>query len=403
MPTFSYKAIDDKGNATSGRLVAIDNIELVKALEERGCYLLQSSTVSEETSSNKRVYRGGVRPRELIDFTHNLILVLSSGIPIREGLIELSNEFDNPGFKRVIRDIGNRINGGATLTDAMSVYPKIFPVTYTSVVAAGEASGSLDKVLGKLANFLEWREENKGMIVQAAIYPAILSLAVVGLVVLLLTFLLPRIANIFEQSSVDLPTPTKILLATSDYLINDWMYIVGALGALVFGVILAGSTTSGRLLIDGLKLKIPFFGRLIRQTSAANFCHSFGTMTHAGISIPKALYFVSRVMKNKVLERAVLGTQVRVEEGMPISEAMKEVDVFPPLVVRLVSIGEETGNLELALGHVTEYYDRIVPQAVKRFMALVEPAIILLAGGMVGFIILCTLLPIFRLLKAVKG
>lgn len=402
MPKFSYKAIDEAGKAHSGTLVCENEVELIEQLEQRGCYLLESAEKSRQFSSNK-VYRGSIRPRELIDFTHNLVLVLTSGIPIREGLIEMSQEFENPGFRKVLADVGNRINAGSTLTDAMAEYPKIFNQTYTNVVAAGEASGSLDEVLRKLVVMLEWREENKGLIVQASIYPAVLCTAVIGLIVLLLTFLLPRIAGIFEQSTVELPRPTVILLAMSDFLIHQWQIIVGALGALVTGFIVAGRTHQGAYFIDAAKLRIPFFGTLIRHVAAANFCQSLATMTHAGLGLPKALGIVSKVVKNRVIERAVLGTQIRIEEGMSLSEAIKEVGVFQPLVVRLISIGEETGNLEEALGHITSYYDRIVPQAVKRFMALVEPAIILFAGGTVGFIILCTLLPIFRLLKAVKS
>jgi len=402
MPTFTYKAIDDTGGTTSGTLVASSEMELIEALEKRGCYLLESSA-RKDRSANKRAYRGGISARELIDFTHNLTLVLSSGIPIREGLIEMAEEFENVGFRRALEDVGDRINSGATLTDAMAVYPKIFNGTYVAVVSAGEASGSLEEVLRKLVIYLEWREENKGLIIQASIYPAILFLAVIGLVVLLLTFLLPRIAGIFAQSTVELPKPTAFLLGVSDVLVNQWPILVGALGAVVGTVVLLGRSEQGRFYLDNLKLRIPFFGNLIRQTSAANFCQSLATMTHAGLSVPKALGIVSRVVKNKVLERAILSTQVRVEEGMSLSEAIKEVGVFQPLVVRLVSIGEETGNLEEALQHVTDYYDRIVPKAVKRFMAMIEPAIILLAGVTVGFIILATILPIFRLLKAVKS
>ncbi len=402
MPTYTYKAIDQAGAPTTGKLVAESEMELIEALEKRGCFLVESSCKGASFTARK-VYRGSVRPRELIDFTYNLILILNSGIPIREGLLEMAEEFENPGFKRVLVDLGNRINSGSTLTDAMATYPKIFNTTYTSIVSAGEASGSLEEVLEKLCKFLEWREENKGQIIQAAIYPAILCLAVVGLIVLLLTFLLPRIAGIFEKSTVELPKPTLILLQLSDILVNQWPIILGGLGAVVTTFIVMSRFDQGRYIIDSMKLRIPFFGTLMRQVAAANFCQSLATMTHAGLALPKALHIVSKVLNNKVLERAVLSTQVRVEEGMSMSEAIKEVGVFQPLVVRLVSIGEETGNLESALAHVTAYYDRVVPQAVKRFMAMVEPCIILFAGATVGFIILCTLLPIFRLLKAVKG
>ncbi|MBI1850126.1 MAG: type II secretion system F family protein [Planctomycetes bacterium] len=401
MPTFKYKAIDATGRQASGSLSARTEGDLAAQLDDLGLYLL-TATTAEGAARSKRVYGGGVSKRELIGFSHDLVLLFSSGVPLLEGLKELVVEIDNPNFARVLDDVRQRLEDGDSLSQAMSRYPRVFPDTYVSMVAAGEASGSMEKVLQNVVAHLEWHEENKGVIVQALIYPCILFTAVIGLILLLLTFLLPRIANVFEQARVELPKPTLILLAISHFLCADWPYLVGGIVACVVTFLLMRRTRKGRLAIDGALLRVPFFGELSRKVGAATFCHTLGVLTQAGVAVPQALEIVSKVLKNAVLSAAVARASKGIQDGGTLTDSIKETNVFQPLVIRMMGVGERTGNLEEALTKVNEYYDRIVPQAVKRFVALLEPAIIVFAGLVVGFIVLCTLLPIFRLMQAIK-
>jgi type IV pilus assembly protein PilC len=401
MPTFKYKAIDCNGRQSSGSLAARTEGDLAAELESLGLFLLTAST-AESAARSKRAYGGGVSRRELISFSHDLVLLFSSGVPLLEGLKELVAEVDNPNFARVLDDVRQRLEDGDSLSQAMERYPRVFPDTYVAMIKAGEASGSMEKVLANVVAHLEWQEENKGIIVQALIYPSILFVAVIGLILMLLTFLLPRIANVFEQARVELPKPTLILLAISHFLVTYWPFLVGGIAGFVTSFVVARRTRKGRLAIDGAMLRVPFFGELARKVGAATFCHTLAVLTQAGVAVPQALEIVAKVLKNAVLSAAVTRASSRIMEGGTLTDSIKESNVFQPLVIRMMGVGERTGNLEEALTKVNEYYDRIVPQAVKRFVALLEPTIIVFAGIVVGFIVLCTLLPIFRLMQAIK-
>jgi type II secretory pathway component PulF len=401
VPTFRYKAIDAAGHSAGGRLSARTEADLAALLDGLGLFLVTAS-VTDGPRRARRVHGAGITRRELISFTHNLVLLFSSGVPLLDGLKELVGEVENPSFAKVLDDLRSRLEDGDSLSQAMSRYPRVFPATYVAMVQAGEASGEMERVLSKVVAHLEWQEENKGVIVQALIYPCILLLAVIGLVLLLLTFLLPRIAAVFERARVELPKPTQILLAISSFLVTQWPYLVGGLLAVIVTYVILRHTRAGRLWIDGALLRVPFFGELCRKVGAATFCHTMGILTQSGVAVPAALEIVSKVLKNAVIARGVVHASVAIQEGRTLTESIKETGVFQPLVIRMMGVGERTGNLEEALGKVNEYYDRVVPQAVKRCVALLEPAIIVVAGIVVGFIILCTLLPIFRLMQAVK-
>ncbi len=400
MIQYKYKAIGTAGTPEDGVMAADGPLDLASRLERSGLLLLSQSEIGSEKRA--AVYTGAIPRKELIAFTHHLIILSSSGIPILTGVKDIADETIDEGFQTVLRDLHFRLEQGESLSEAMANYPKIFDESYVSVVQAGESSGALEAVLANLVRYLEWQEENKNVIVQATIYPAILGVAVIGLIVLLLTFLMPRIAGIFLKARIDLPGITIALMAASDFLVHHGWKVAAGIVGLVVAYKLWRRTEKGRFLSDGWKLKIPFFGELMRKIGAANFCYTLATLYSAGMALPAALTIVSKVLKNAVLSSAVLRAQKAVEEGRSLSEGVKSAGVFQPLVVRMLAVGEETGHLEKALGNVNRFYDRAVPQAVRKFIAILEPAIIIVAGLVVTTIIMATLLPIFRLFKAVK-
>lgn len=400
MMQYKYRAISPAGTPEEGVMAADGPLDLAARLEKSGALLLSQTEMAAAKTS---VYSGAITRKELIAFTHHLIILGSSGIPILTGLKDIAEETQDEGFQTVLKDMHSRLEQGESLSEAMANYPKIFDESFVSVVKAGESSGALEAVLANLVRYLEWQEENKNVIVQATIYPAILGVAVVGLIVLLLTFLMPRIAGIFLKARIDLPGITIALMAASDFLVNHGYKLAIGLVAAVVGYKLWRRTERGRYLSDGWKLKIPFFGELMRKIGAANFCYTLSTLYSAGMSLPNALPIVAKVLKNAVLSTAVMKALRSVEEGRSLSEGIRQAEVFQPLVVRMLAVGEETGNLEKALGNVNRFYDRAVPQAVKKFIAILEPVIIVVAGVVVTMIIMATLLPIFRLFKAVKS
>ncbi|MFO0981233.1 MAG: type II secretion system F family protein [Planctomycetota bacterium] len=400
MPTFQYKAIDSTGHKREGQLLARDKVELGRALGQMGLVLMKAISLDERESGKK--YRGSISNRELIDFSHHLIMIFTSGIPLMVGLRDIRTDIANENFRKVVTDVERSVEAGQPLSEAFAGYPRIFDATYVSILRAGEESGEIEKMLTQLVEHLEWRESTKGTIVQAMIYPCILMVAVIGLIVLLLTLLLPKLAAMYAKVRVELPKPTQILIKISNFLVTDWPYLLGGIGLTIVAYIATNSTRKGKYKIDSFKLRIPFFGPLIRKSQAAQFCHTLVTLYESGVALPKALGIVAAVLKNSVLADAVRKTITAVEEGKPMSESFKASNVFQPLVVRMVAAGEQTGELGSALGRVNKFYDREVPAAVKKFVAAMEPAIIVVAGVSVGFILLCTLLPIFRLISAIK-
>ncbi len=401
MPTFQYQAIDDRGKPINGEMAAESEIALGGELEEIGLYLVRAR--EDNTEEDKVVFKGKVPVRDLVDFTHHLIMIFESGIPLMEGLRDIESETNSEDMRNVITDIRLRVESGETLTQAFSRYPKIFDTSYTSILKAGEASGAIESVLHQLVDHLEWKEQTKGMVVQAMIYPAILAIAIIGLVLVLLMFLLPKIGGVYKKMRVELPAPTQFLIAISDFLVEDWLILLIGLVSSIIIFSVSNQTKKGRLIIDSCKLKLPVFGDLIQKTQAALFCHTLSTLFNAGVALPAALAIVARVLKNSVMALSVANTVEDVKGGKAVSDAVRDQGGFQPLVVRMIAAGEKTGDLGNALGRVNNFYDREVPLKVKKTLALIEPALILVSGGVVGFIVFCTLLPIFRLFSVMKG
>ncbi|MEW6744578.1 MAG: type II secretion system F family protein [Planctomycetota bacterium] len=401
MPLFEYRAIDHAGKRRVGRLAANHQGALASHLDNLGLILVKAREVA---AHGGRFRSGGpVSLKDLISFTHHLVMLFSSGVPIIAGIRAIKEEMQADAMKPVLDDIEARLEAGQSLSESFAAHPKIFDRTYLSILAAGEESGALDQVMTRLLEHLEWRAETRGKVGQALIYPAILSLAVIGLIVLLLTFMLPRIAGVYDKLRVDLPKPTVMLLDLSKFMQHNWaMLLIGVAGTL-FAVVAANRLPSGRLCFDRLKLRMPVFGPLIRKSQAAQFCHTLATLYEAGVALPRSLSIVAATLNNRVLGQAVAQSATDITEGRMLGESLRASGVFQPLVIRMVQTGEEMGDLGGALGRVNRFYDREVPQAVKKMIALMEPIIIVFAGASVAFIVLCTLLPIFRLFSALRG
>jgi type IV pilus assembly protein PilC len=401
MHTFAYQAIDERGKPVSGEMAAETELSLGQELEGLGLFLVRARAT--DADKQQAVFKGKIPTRELIDLTHHLIMIFESGIPLIEGLRDIETESPNEELRKVIHDIRLRVEGGETLSQSFAHYPRIFDNSYLNIISAGEASGAVESVLHQLVEHLEWKEQTKGIVVQAMIYPLILLVAIVGLVVVLLTFLLPRIGGVYRKMKIELPKPTQMLLALSDFLVAQWLLLIVLGVGIVLAYMATNKTPRGKLAIDGIKLKIPVFGDLIQKTEAALFCHTLSTLFNAGVALPQALTIVSTVLKNSVMALSVRKTVDDIQGGKAMSEAIRQHGGFQPLVVRMISAGEKTGDLGNALLRVNKFYDREVPLKVKKALSLLEPMLILSSGAVVGFIVFCTLLPIFRLFSAMRG
>lgn len=412
MPIYAYRAKDETGRTRVGTLEAPDDAAADTSLRREGLYIL---AVTELVERPQREPAAPARRREvaapaprrlsrrdLILFTVQLGTVLRAGIPLNTGLDDFARDTRNPRLAAVAHHILTSLEGGALLSDALAQLPDTFPEVYVAVVRAGETTGHLDQVLLDIVKSLEWQDGIRRQVRQASIYPALLLLAFFGLMALLFLFVFPRFKPIFERLRVPLPLPTRIVLGVGDFLQTYWAMLLLTIVAIVVSYRLIAGTSGGRLLVDRIKLHLPIFGAILRNVALARFTHHMETLQRAGVNFILALQVLERVVGNSVMARAVAQVRERVISGMSFAEALASTGQFPPLVLRMVATGEMSGSLEETLAKVTEYYDREVPDAVRRFLVLLEPAMIAVMAVVVLGAMLAVYLPIYGMVMNIR-
>lgn len=406
MPHYAYRAKDDYGKTVTGLVEAPTEDEVDLSLREKGLYVISVEARAQAQPGAKRPAAkpvGRVSRRDLILFTSHLQTLFSAGIPLTPGLREFAEEAPSKAIGAVAASILERVEGGTMLSDAMAQFPNVFPELYVALVRAGEASGHLDAVFADIVTHLEWQQGILSQVRQASIYPAVLLSALTGLVILLFTFVLPRFAKILERTGAPLPLPTKIVLVVGGFMQANWTYLLFGTVALVVAVRLLVRTPGGRLAMDRLKLQLPVFGAIIRKIALSRFAHNLETLHRAGVEFVYALTVLERVVGNAALARAVAQVKERVIGGMAFTDALRATGEFPPLVLRIVASGEMSGNLADSLGKVSQYYDKEVPDSVRRLFGLIEPVMITVLAVVVLGSILAVFLPIYGILGKIGG
>ncbi|HUU69786.1 MAG TPA: type II secretion system F family protein [Planctomycetota bacterium] len=398
MPIYAYRARTTSGQLAEGTIEVTSETELARRLDSQGLLLTTAAPVKARSRTRRGSMR--IRKKDLVAFTYNLETVYSAGIPVVQGLEDLA---DNAGgsMARVARTLADEIRGGTGLAEAMARFPGIFPRVYTSVVQAGESAGEAGPILRRLADYNQWLLETRANVLRALMYPVILLTAVGGLVLLLLTFLVPRMLKVLTRARVELPLPTKILMAISNFLSGNILIIGLAVAGIAVGFLVFRRSAGGRMLIDSAKLRLPLVGTLLRKVCAARFANTFSTLYRAGIGTVESLEIAEQVVGNARVAAALRDARERVVQGETLSAAIRRSGTFPPLVVRMIGLGEQTGTLGDSLDRTAAFYDREIPQTIKTVLSLLEPAMILLAGAAVAFILLCTFLPIFKMAGAI--
>ncbi len=397
---YSYKARDIQGNESTGSIEADSVADLMGKLRGKGLTLIKHSTTG--SVSKKQEIVGAVKMKEIIPFTHHLRTMYGAGVPILAGLEDLRHETTNPYFSKILENICLSLKNGTALSDALTMYPKVFPKIYVAMAKVGEATGNLDLALDSLISYLERREETKGRLVSAMIYPIVMIFAVLCLVVILLTFLLPRITKLYTDTGIDLPGPTKFLMAISDFLIGNAIPLLALVGAIGFGIYMCRTNPTLKLKTDEFLLKVPFFGQLMIKDAAAAFCNTLSALQKSGVAVNESLKFCEEVVANTYLKKKIMELSRAIQEGERFPVALKNTGVFPSLVVTMVKVGDESGKVDESLRKVCEFYDKEIPMAIKRFMQIMENLIIFGAGGVVLFIILATLMPIYKLVQVIR-
>ena len=405
MGKFTYKARDEKGSLVTGMIEGDNRRAAYLQIDALGLFPIAVSETKEQSFSleNLLVSLRPVRYDDIIFFTRQLQTVIRAGIPMLTGLRALEEQTSNVKLRAAIREMAQEIDKGASLSDALMKQKKLFPDLYTSMVKAGEVGGSLEEVLDRLATLLEFQLKTKETLKSAIRYPifVVTTLAIAFLV--LINFVVPRFAVLFRGAKTELPLPTRMLLIINDIFQHYGIYLVVFI-VLAFGAFfLYKRTGAGILAIDRLKLSAPLIGPIILKICMSRFANMFENLIKVGIPVVRALEVVSRTVGNEYIAQKILEISGKIEKGLGISRPLKEAEIFPPLVIHLISTGEQTGSLEDMLKEVSTHYDREITYSINRLSTWIEPLLTAGLSLMVLFLALAIFLPWWNMMGALRG
>ncbi|MHC5020717.1 MAG: type II secretion system F family protein [Planctomycetota bacterium] len=406
MPIFEYEAVDQQGKKVTGTLDAKDKGDAKQQLQAEGLFPsgLRESTGGGDgdgviAKPRKKGGGFGVSVKELTNFTVQLATLIDAGLPIVRSLRVLEGQLKAGLLKTTVGAVAEDVEGGSPLSDAMGKHPKVFDRLYMNMVKAGEIGGVLDQILNRLAEFMDKSYHLRKKVIGAMIYPAAVITFAVSVVIVLLIFIVPRFEKLFREMRLELPQVTKVLIGVSRWLLDNsyWLPLV-IIALFVIGIFLK-RVPKIAMLIDGFKLRVPLFGTIARKAVIARFSRTLGTLTQAGVGIIDALEICQGTSNNAVVAEAIEGIKDSVREGESIAGPMSQARVFDDVVVNMVDVGEETGELDRMLLKVGDTYDKDVEVAVDSMVSLLEPLLIIVVGGIVFFIVLALFLPLTKMLQ----
>jgi type IV pilus assembly protein PilC len=401
MPTFSYSARPASGGEiTQGEIELPSKDEVLAYLHKQK--MIPVSVREKQKSFNINLGGTGVSTRDVVIFTRQFATMINSGLPLVQSLDILAEQTENQGLRKTIQEVLYDVESGHTLADAMGKHTKIFSELFVNMVAAGEAGGILDTILLRLATFLEKNDALVRKIKGAMIYPGVIFSVAGGAIVILLIFVIPTFQQMFEAAGIPLPLPTQIVIEMSKFLQAYWWACGLGVVGFVFGIRWLYSTDKGRLALDKLLLVMPVLGDLQRKSAVARFTRTLGTLVSSGVSILEGLEITAKTAGNRVIHDAVMMARTSIAGGETISAPLKESGVFPPMVVQMINVGEQTGGLDEMLTKIADFYDDEVDTAVEALLAAMEPIMIVVLGVVVGGMIVAMYLPIFDMINAVQ-
>ncbi len=402
MDTYSYEATTKEGSIITGSLEAENERRAVDRIQDMGYFPLKISRAEERSGFAISAltlpgFRGKIKESDIMTFTYQIGVLIDAGFPLERALSILSELSEKKTFKDLLKDILSHVRGGKSFSEALSKYPAEFPAFYVNMIKAGEAGGFLEDTISRMVVYLENSQRLKEDVRSALIYPAILCTVGGAAVIVLLTFVVPRFSQIFSDAGSALPLPTVILLSISSMLRRYWWIIGILLYGLFFLLRRHMKSEAGRLLWDEAKFRLPLFGKLFRESFVSRFARTLGTLLANGVPILNALQIVKGTMGSEKMAEVVSSVREGVRKGKGIAEPLKASNVFPPLAIHMVIVGEETGKLDEMLLKIADRFDLQVRTTVKRMLSLLEPALILLMGAVVGFIVIAMLMAIFSI------
>lgn len=405
MPQFEYLVKDAQGHDQTGVEEAQDTNALVENLRRQGYLIVRINQVGNKNRIRETISGGGKGGRvgidDLVIFSRQLSTLVGAGIPLLEALEILVDQAEKAKFKVIIRLLHEEVRSGKSFSEALEKHQKVFSFLFIHMVRAGESTGNLEEILDRLANYLEKTSALHKKIRSALTYPAVVSLMALVITTGMLTFVIPKFAEIFFSINAPLPAPTRFLIAVSNFMQAYFLFIFVALGLFLFAFDRWKKTKSGRLVWDSLTLKLPIFGTLFLKVAVSKFCRTLATLVKSGVPILSSLEIVGYTSGNARLEHLILGLRTSVTKGEGIAAPLSKSSILPPMVVRMIAVGEETGELEKMLLKIADFYDSQVDSTVSALTSLIEPIVIAFLGIVIGGIVVSMFLPILTLTQAI--
>lgn len=403
MANFKWTGKSRQGTMQKGVVAAKNKEEVIALLRKQNILVTSVQQAPTDIKISIPGLGGRVKDKDIAIFTRQFATMIDAGLPLVQCLDILSQQSENKSLCSTLKDVRQDVESGATFTDALKKHPKVFNDLYVNMVAAGEVGGILDTILNRLAGYIEKAMKLKSKVKSALVYPAVIVSVAIIVVTVLLVWVIPVFAKMFTDMGGTLPLPTRIVIGTSDAIRDNILIAIGLLIAIIVGLRYFYKSEKGKRTIDSLLLKFPVLGSLIRKVAVAKFTRTLSTLISSGVPILDGLEIVSRTAGNKIVEDALLNTRHSISEGKTIADPLGKSDVFPPMVVQMISVGEATGALDAMLSKIADFYDDEVDNAVAALTSMLEPMLMVFLGVIVGFIVIAMYLPIFQMATLVGG
>jgi type IV pilus assembly protein PilC len=399
MPNYAWKGRTRSGKTQEGVLVADSKDAVINVLRKQQIMVTAVTEKGKEFALPKM--GGGISRKEIAIFTRQFSVMIDAGLPLVQCLEILGSQQENRVFQKILFEVRQEVESGATLADSLRKHPKAFDDLYCNMVAAGEAGGILDTILQRLSQYIEKIVKLRAAVRSAMVYPVAVIVIAIGVVWIILWKVIPTFATLFAGLGAQLPLPTRITIALSKFIGAWWWLVFLLIGLSIFAIFRYHKTYSGRRVIDKLMLKIPVLGGVLKKIAVARFCRTLGTLVSSGVPILDGLEITARTAGNAIVEDAIMSTRKSIEEGKTIAEPLKGTDVFPPMVVQMVAVGEQTGALETMLNKIADFYEDEVDEATANLLALLEPIMICFLGIVIGGIVISMYMPMFDLINKI--
>ena len=403
MAVFIWEAATKRGEIKKGEMDANDETVVRGLLRRQGFKSITVKQKPKDLLEYVPFLKQKVKEKNIVVFARIFSTMINAGLPLIQCLDLLAQQEENKTFAKIITSVKEDIEGGSTLQDALKKYPAVFDELFVNLVAAGESGGILDVILIRLSNYMEKTMKLKTKVKGSLVYPIIVLVVSIAVITLLLVYVIPVFKKMFEGMGGQLPGPTQFLISVSDYAVSYFPYLIGGVVLFIFFFRRYYRTEKGRLTVDALVLKAPIFGPLLTKVAVAKFTRTLSTMMASGVPILEGLNIVSKTAGNVVVENAIMKTRQSISEGRTIAEPLAETEIFPPMVVQMIAVGEATGALDAMLAKIADFYDDEVDAAVAAMTTMLEPFMMVFLGIVVGGMIICMYLPIFKMASVVAG